>query len=228
TLPNRRRSRRQMAAGARQVAAGSRSGPPVGSPPGLAVGSPTGSSGVRPRFAGRSPAPPAPAPHAPDSRADAAPVRRPRRTSGLRMIAAMSPPAAAPHARAEPEHGERLAEALAALLAVEPELPYANFAPIAARPGAAAELHRARWLADGGEVLVARTPGGEPLASLRLEPRPFESAHFGLPMARLEQPIAHADPDRREAGLRAALDVALARARERGFRHVAARASTRD
>lgn len=125
------------------------------------------------------------------------------------------------------ESGARLAGAVDALLAVEPELPYANFAPIAARAGAAAAIHRDRWT-DRGEVLVARTPGGEALAAIRLDERPFESAHFGLSMATLERPLAVTDPAARLAGLRAALRAAVARARERGFVHLAARASTRD
>ena len=127
----------------------------------------------------------------------------------------------------EVEQGPRLADAVDRLLAAEPELPYANFAPIAARRGAAAAIHRERWT-SGSDVLVARTPGGEPLAAVRLDERAFESAHFGISMATLERPLAVADPVLRLAGLRAVSRAALERARQRGFVHLAARASTRD
>jgi hypothetical protein len=127
----------------------------------------------------------------------------------------------------ERERGARLADALDALLAAEPELAYANFAPIAARAGAVQAIHRSRWI-DGDEVLVARTPDGAPLAAVRLEERPFESAHFGLPMASLDRPIAVAEPASRLEGLRAVLRAGVERARERSFAHVAVRASTRD
>jgi hypothetical protein len=123
--------------------------------------------------------------------------------------------------------GSRRAGAVEALLAVEPDLPYANFAPVAARRGAAAAIHRARWL-EAGDVLVASTPAGEPLAAVRLDERAFESAHFGVAMAALERPLARPEPELRTAGLRAALAAGFARARERGFAHLAARASTRD
>lgn len=113
------------------------------------------------------------------------------------------------------------------LLAVEPELAYANFAPVAARPGAAAAIHRERWR-EAEDVLVARAEGGAPLAAVRLDARPFESEHFELPMAMLDRPIAAVDPAARLDGLRAVLRAAIERARERGFAHLAARASTRD
>lgn len=125
------------------------------------------------------------------------------------------------------ESGARLGEALDVLLASEPDLPYANFAPVAARPGAAVAIHRDRWL-DGGDVLVARTPGGAPLAAVRVDARPFESEHFGIPMALLDRPLAVDDAERRLAGLRAVLGAAVDHARSLGFVHLAARASTRD
>jgi len=129
--------------------------------------------------------------------------------------------------------GEDLAAALGPLLEAEPDLPYANFAPLAppkGRPGAAERLHRARWLdpADCIEVLVARSPGGEPLAALRLERREFESRHFGLAMARAERPLAVRDGAPRLAALRALYTEAFQRLRRAGFAHVALRASTRD
>jgi hypothetical protein len=106
---------------------------------------------------------------------------------------------------AEPCDGERLGAALDELLPSEPHLPYANFAPLAARPGSARQLHRRRWLepCDGPAVLVARRDG-RPVAALRLEARPFESEHFGVRMARVEPPIAMADDEVRAPALRTA------------------------
>ncbi len=128
------------------------------------------------------------------------------------------------------EEGERLDETLAALLPAEPDLPYANFAPLAARPGAAAALHRERWRDATASVatLVARDAADEPLAAVRLEAREFESAHFGLPMAKLERPLAVREPELRLAALRVLLPAAFETLRELGFAHAAARASTRD
>jgi hypothetical protein len=130
---------------------------------------------------------------------------------------------------AEPCDGERLGAALDELLPSEPHLPYANFAPLAARPGSARQLHRRRWLepCDGPAVLVARRDG-RPVAALRLEARPFESEHFGVRMARVEPPIAMADDEVRAPALRTAYGATIARLREAGFQHVALRASTRD
>jgi GNAT superfamily N-acetyltransferase len=132
-----------------------------------------------------------------------------------------------PTPRVEIERGERLAEALDVLLASEPDLPYANFAPVAARPGAAAAIHRDRWQ-DEGDVIVARTADGAPLAAARVAARAFESDHFGLPMALIDRPLATAEPAARLDGLRAVLRAAIEQARQRGFVHLAARASTRD
>lgn len=132
-----------------------------------------------------------------------------------------------PTLRVDFDRGDRLAEALDALLAVEPDLPYANFAPVAARAGAAATIHRARWL-ETGAALVARDASGAPIAAARIEARPFESEHFGIPMATLDRPLAVADPEQRLAGVRAVLEATVEHARAEGFVHLAARASTRD
>jgi hypothetical protein len=129
--------------------------------------------------------------------------------------------------RVDLERGATLAAALEPLLAAEPDLPYANFAPLAARAGAAAAVHRERWLA-AGEALVARGADGTPLAAARIEARDFESEHFGLAMALVERPLAVAEPETRAEALRAVLRAATLHARERGFAHLAARASTRD
>jgi len=125
---------------------------------------------------------------------------------------------------------EALSGVLETLLPEEPELAYANFAPVAARPGAALALHRARWSAPDGVlgVLLARDAGGAPRALLRLEERPFESDHFGLRMARLEAPVAVADPELRLRALRPLYREAFRRLAGDGVQHVAARASTRD
>src|SRR5688572_21244623 len=90
------------------------------------------------------------------------------------------------------ERGARLDEALAALLAIEPHLIYANFPPIAGRT---IDLHRRWWVgaADGEGVLVARDEADRPLATLRLERRQFESAHFDMPIAKIEPPLAKPD-----------------------------------
>ncbi|HEY8495066.1 MAG TPA: hypothetical protein VIN04_14335 [Myxococcota bacterium] len=132
--------------------------------------------------------------------------------------------------RIEEAGPHELAAALDVLLDAEPELAYANFAPIAARPGAAQALHRRRWLAREEHVatLLARDGDGRPLAALRLEERPFESEHFGLRMARVERPLGMRDPALRLAALRPLYRAAFARLAELGFAHVAARASTRD
>ncbi len=130
----------------------------------------------------------------------------------------------------ESESGARLDGALEELLRVDPFLAYSNFAPIAGRPGALARVHAERWRlaghADG--VFVVRDSSGRPLAALRTQPREFESGHFGIPMSSLETPLGVAEEDRRLTALRAGYRVAIERLRERGFRHVAAQASTQD
>lgn len=126
--------------------------------------------------------------------------------------------------------GAALEAALGPLLASERELAYANFAPVAAREGAAQALHRRRWLDPHERVatLVAQDGAGRPLAALRLEGRPFESEHFGLRMARIERPLGSPDPARRLAALRPLYRAAFQRLAGDGYVHVAARASTRD
>ncbi|MDJ0785252.1 MAG: hypothetical protein QNK05_00500 [Myxococcota bacterium] len=127
--------------------------------------------------------------------------------------------------------GDALDEALDLLLPLEPELAYANFAPVAARDGAAQALHRG-WFRSRPGTIGAGTwlalESREPTGCIQLVHRGFESEHFGRPMARIEQPVAVADGDRRAAALRALIPEALAAAREAGYEHVAARASTRD
>lgn len=136
----------------------------------------------------------------------------------------------APHVQARVETGADLAEALAALLPAEEDLAYATFAPIAARQGAAVALHAARWQRsrDALAALVARDADGRPLAAARLDGRPFESQHFGLPMAAIDAVAGVPDTARREPALDALLAAALACAREQGIAHVALRASARD
>ena len=129
-----------------------------------------------------------------------------------------------------PERGKRLDAALDRLLPEEANLPYANFLPVARRPGAAVALHRGRWHAPdpGPGVLVARDAGDVPLAALRLTDRPFESEHLGLPMAKIEQPVGVTEADGRGDALDALYDAAFQRLRRAGYEHVAARVSTRD
>lgn len=124
--------------------------------------------------------------------------------------------------------GDALDAALLALLPAEPELPYANFLPVARREGAAVELHRRRWTAAGAICTSVAYADGKPLAAVRAVPREFESAHFGMQMAQLGLPIAVRDHELRPAALRAAYTDALAAVREAGYVHIAARASTRD
>jgi len=116
------------------------------------------------------------------------------------------------------------------LLATEPELPYANFLPIAQRPGAAAQMHRERWqpAAERIGAWVARSGAGAPLAAVCAEHRPFEAEHFGLRAAKLEQPIAVADTDLRAAALECLYAAVVRDLGASGIEHVAARASTRD
>ncbi len=125
------------------------------------------------------------------------------------------------------ERGERLEEALAALLPVEPHLAYTNFPPIAPR---AIELHRRWWLAaaEKAGVLVARGDAGEPLAAVRLERREFESAHFGMPIARIEAPAAVTADDVRLPALRALYASAWEALRDAGYHHVCALSGARD
>ncbi len=126
--------------------------------------------------------------------------------------------------------GDELRAVLAALLPVEPELPYANFLPIADRPGAAVRLHAGRWRAPERRIgaWVARDAGGTALAAVYADDRPFESEHFGLRAARIEQPIACTDPQRRVDALLALYPAVLDDLRRGGYEHVAARGSTRD
>lgn len=132
--------------------------------------------------------------------------------------------------RVEPVGVADLPEILDRLLPVEPELAYANFLPIARRPGAALELHRERWLAQGPRAgaWVARTADGMPQAAVYAEPRPFESAHFGLRAVKVEAPIGIAAPDARAEALVALYEAVVAQLSKDGYEHVAARASTRD
>jgi len=127
------------------------------------------------------------------------------------------------------EAGGALDEALDVLLPQEPHLEYANFQPVAQRPGAAASLHRTRWRDPDGRIaaLVAREDG-RPRGALRLSERPFESAHFGLRMARVDVPLAEAGGERRLRALEALYRSAAERLRDDGFQHLAARVSTRD
>ena len=121
-------------------------------------------------------------------------------------------------------------EALDRLLAIEPNLDYGNFQPIAARTGAAEMLHRRRWLDAQGRiaVLLARDRGGHPLALLRSVERPFESAHFGMRMARIEMPLAGPDSQTRLAALSLSYRSVCDRLRNAGYAHGAFRVSTRD
>ena len=126
------------------------------------------------------------------------------------------------------EAGEAAEQAVDALLPREPHLEYANFRPIAERPGAAVALHRSRWLAEGAVALLVAREAGEPIGALRLGERGFESEHFGLRMAGIGLPLAVAEAEPRLAALRALYAAAADRLRAAGFQHLAARASTRD
>lgn len=120
------------------------------------------------------------------------------------------------------------AAAVAALLPHEPDLPYANLPPLARRPEAARALHAARWSGPGAIGIFVAHDAGQPVAAVRADPRPFESAHFGLRMAKLERPAAVAGREARPRALRAAYAAAFAALRAEGWAHVAARASTAD
>jgi len=116
------------------------------------------------------------------------------------------------------------------LTPVEPYLAYSNFAPIASRGDALLDLHREHMRATATKlgVIVARSSDGEPLALAGLADRAFESAHFGLKMARVDPPLAVADDRCRGEALRGVFDAALAVLRERGYDHVSIAASTHD
>ena len=77
-------------------------------------------------------------------------------------------------------------------------------------------------------MLVARDAADRPLACARLEPRAFDSQHFGLSMAAVERPLAPADPALRREALAALFRAAFARLRELGVAHVALRTSSDD
>lgn len=127
------------------------------------------------------------------------------------------------------ETGPQREAALASLLEHEPFLDYANFRPLAVRPGASVALHAGRWREpDAIAVLVARDDAGRPLGALCLRPRPFESDHFGLRMARIDPPAAVEEAAGRLVALRALYRDACSLLREQGFQHVAARVSTHD
>src|SRR5262249_41057297 len=81
---------------------------------------------------------------------------------------------------------------------------------------------------DAEGVLVARGDGGEPLATVRLERRDFESAHFGIPIARIEAPAAVAADEVRLPALRALYGDAWSVLRAAGYRHACALSSARD
>jgi hypothetical protein len=99
---------------------------------------------------------------------------------------------------------------------------------VAARPGAAVALHRERWLAGDAVALLVARDGDAPRAALRLADRPFESAHFDLPMAQVGLPVARPEPAERAAALGALYAAAFDRLRAAGYAHAAARVSTRD
>ena len=128
------------------------------------------------------------------------------------------------------EDGDRLNAAVEALVSIEPYLAYANFAPIAGRPGGLRGLHVRHWLAaaDGLGVLVARDADGQPLAMVRLEHREFESDHFGMPIARIDTPLAVAADDTRAAALRALYPAAIELLRGLGYAHLTTGAATQD
>ena len=128
------------------------------------------------------------------------------------------------------EEGERLGAALDVLVSAEPYLAYANFAPIAGRPGGLRGLHVRHWQAAAGGlgVLVARDTDGRPLAMVRLEHRDFESRHFGMPVAGIDTPLAVAEDDARTGALRALYPAAVELLRARGYQHLTTGASTQD
>lgn len=122
-------------------------------------------------------------------------------------------------------------EALAALLPLDGDLPYANFSPIAEREGALFEFHRRRWLAPQrliAHLVACDEATGRTLGCARLDERPFESGHFGLGMALLDRPLAPADPALREAVLAGLVREASRLLRELGFAHLAVRLSAED
>lgn len=124
----------------------------------------------------------------------------------------------------------RLGEALDALLPGEPDLAYANFPPFASRADALHALHRRRFaeVRDALATLVASDGDGRPLACARAARRPFDSEHFGLPMAVIDRPLGVADPERREAAFGALLGEAFAKLAAAGIAHVAVRVSADD
>lgn len=126
--------------------------------------------------------------------------------------------------------GDALADAVTSMLPREPFLAYGNFPPISDRDGALFDLHRNHWCVSGDdiEVLAARDQAGQIAALLRMTPRPFESQHFGMPMAAIEAPLAVASDDDRLPALAALYEQAAIRAKARGYAHLATAVSTSD
>lgn len=131
---------------------------------------------------------------------------------------------------AQAESGAELGRAIDALLALEGDLPYANFAPLRVSPPALAHLHAARWRACDQTVatVVSRDAAKRPLVALRLERRPFESQHFSRPIAVVPPPVGIAETAIRQSALDAALPVLIETARKQRIAHLVVRVSARD
>ncbi len=132
--------------------------------------------------------------------------------------------------RIEIESRENIEHGLKSLLRDDGDLPYANFRPMRQRRGELVRMHHRRWIddADSPEFVAARDTSGRLIGALRLSHRRFESEHFGMPMACLALPLAPRDRQARIGVLREMYDAAHGHLVDRGYAHVAARASTRD
>lgn len=128
------------------------------------------------------------------------------------------------------EQGAALDAASDALLPIEPYLMYANFPPMAHGAGGVFGLHRRRWRQAAGAlgVLVARDEHDRPLGMLALAPREFESAHFGMRMAKIGAPAALSEEAARLPVLRSLYATAVETLRGEGYEHVSAVCSTLD
>lgn len=132
--------------------------------------------------------------------------------------------------RVEREQGSALAQAVDSLLSKEPYLAYANFAAIAGRDGALLSVHRQHRLRSASNIdtLVARDESGQPLASLSIEPRTFESEHFGMRIGKIDPIIGVGGESLRAGALRSLYAAAFDVMRAQGYDYVTAAASTDD
>jgi len=128
------------------------------------------------------------------------------------------------------EQGADVDDALDTLFPTEPYLTYSNFRPITERPDALRQLHQRRLHAAADDIglLVARDKNGRALGCVPLRHRGFDSAHFGVPIAGIEAPLAVSEEELRLPALREIYRAAIDLVMTQGYRHVTAQSSSHD